>query len=579
MKVRYLLSVLLFFAFFESSLYAQHKVSLCTDNKVVKECAKKAGLTRRISNRTTLDSRLTKFTTLCRGKGFLTFSVDSVRSDSTSYYIYCFEGEQYGESFITVEGEALEAVETAGLRRYLNDGRLPFAEYDELSTKIIAYYENHGFPFTEVSLNNIQTEGGKITAELSVDRGNFIIVDTIIVKGDAKLRAAYLYPYLGIRKRKAYSENTMRRVPEKVTAMPFATETRPSGVEFNTDKASLYLFLDKKRTNRFDGFMAIVPVDERTGRVGIAGEVNLALKNLFGIGESFDAEWRAPGQKSQNLRLAAEFPYLFRTPIGADLQFALNKTDTSYLNMNYRIGIRYSFLTNGFLKAYFNYLTSDVLDANLLQISDNNLNYIDYRKRMYGLEFSFSRLDYIYNPRKGVELSVDVSAGRRKIIRNAKADSAIYSGIVMESANYSVTTRVNGYIPLHKRWVLKLGMAGGGIFGAENLANDLFKIGGMKSLRGFAEDEIIATAYGTITTELRFLFARIAYFNIFFDAAWYERNLQGSYVSDFPFGFGAGLAFDTKAGIFFLNYALGRQFGNPISFKNGKIHFGIKVTF
>jgi hypothetical protein len=43
---------------------------------------------------------------------------------------------------------------------------------------------------------------------------------------------------------------------------------------------------------------------------------------------------------------------------------------------------------------------------------------------------------------------------------------------------------------------------------------------------------------------------------------------------DFPFGFGAGAAFETKIGIFGLSYAMGRQLDNAISFKSGKIHFG-----
>ena len=45
-------------------------------------------------------------------------------------------------------------------------------------------------------------------------------------------------------------------------------------------------------------------------------------------------------------------------------------------------------------------------------------------------------------------------------------------------------------------------------------------------------------------------------------------------TSDFPFGIGAGINFETKAGIFGLNYALGSQNNNPLSIKNAKIHFG-----
>ena len=69
------------------------------------------------------------------------------------------------------------------------------------------------------------------------------------------------------------------------------------------------------------------------------------------------------------------------------------------------------------------------------------------------------------------------------------------------------------------------------------------------------------------------------YINAFFNAAWYERNIPNNYFRDLPFGFGLGLSFDTKAGMFYLSYALGHQHNSPVSFKTGKIHFGVKVGF
>ena len=46
-----------------------------------------------------------------------------------------------------------------------------------------------------------------------------------------------------------------------------------------------------------------------------------------------------------------------------------------------------------------------------------------------------------------------------------------------------------------------------------------------------------------------------------------------------PFGFGAGVNLAVRSGTFYLEYALGRQMKNPISFKRGLIHFGVKVDF
>jgi len=50
-------------------------------------------------------------------------------------------------------------------------------------------------------------------------------------------------------------------------------------------------------------------------------------------------------------------------------------------------------------------------------------------------------------------------------------------------------------------------------------------------------------------------------------------------LRDQPFGFGAGMTFETRAGIFGISYALGRQLNNPIDFRTGKIHFGYVSLF
>jgi len=43
---------------------------------------------------------------------------------------------------------------------------------------------------------------------------------------------------------------------------------------------------------------------------------------------------------------------------------------------------------------------------------------------------------------------------------------------------------------------------------------------------------------------------------------------------DYPYGFGVSAAIETKAGIFGITYAMGKQLDNKISFKSAKIHFG-----
>ena len=50
-------------------------------------------------------------------------------------------------------------------------------------------------------------------------------------------------------------------------------------------------------------------------------------------------------------------------------------------------------------------------------------------------------------------------------------------------------------------------------------------------------------------------------------------------MKDTPMSFGAGINFETRAGILSLNYGVGNQLGNGFDFRSGKIHFGLTALF
>jgi hypothetical protein len=79
--------------------------------------------------------------------------------------------------------------------------------------------------------------------------------------------------------------------------------------------------------------------------------------------------------------------------------------------------------------------------------------------------------------------------------------------------------------------------------------------------------------------EYRFLFEENSNFFLFMDNMWWEDQSRETLLTDTPLGFGVGTSFETKAGIFALTYALGRQFDNPIELRAGKVHFGFTSLF
>lgn len=450
--------------------------------------------------------------------------------------------------------------------------------YPQEAEKTLQQLENSGYPFAAVSLKAANPEAGDMTPVLVIDTGIFVSFDSIIVKGTVRLSKDFLYPYLGLRRGMPYNEQVMQKVNGKLEELSYASVAGKSDVVFVKDKACLYVYLNKKSTNLFDGYIGLVPVDEKEGRTTVNGELTLSLQNLFRLGESLYLHWYSSNRYSQHLDLSAGFPYLFRTRFGINGSFMLDKRDTSCLNLNFHAGIPYAFVNNSYIEPCFDYTGSSVLNAALVRFDDDS-SFIDYRKTLYGLRFRYRRLDYLYNPRKGIDISADLSAGKRKIIKNNQIDDSFYHDLPLQKTSCRITGSVQGYIPLGRHWTVTARLKGGSLLSGPHCRNELADIGGPGNIRGFRVNDLNASTYLLYSAELRYLFGKKSYACLFFDGGTYEQQLDGYYRSDSPFGFGGGIHLAVKSGLFYLEYALGRQNKNPLSFKRGLIHFGIQVTF
>jgi hemolysin activation/secretion protein len=109
--------------------------------------------------------------------------------------------------------------------------------------------------------------------------------------------------------------------------------------------------------------------------------------------------------------------------------------------------------------------------------------------------------------------------------------------------------------------------------------NEVLRIGGLRTIRGINEESIFATSWGVASLEYRWLLEQNSAVYVFIDQAWYQYQRSAGVIRDVPINAGVGFNFETKAGIFTFNYALGKQFDNPILVRNGKISFGFRSLF
>jgi hemolysin activation/secretion protein len=176
------------------------------------------------------------------------------------------------------------------------------------------------------------------------------------------------------------------------------------------------------------------------------------------------------------------------------------------------------------------------------------------------------------------------SAGTRRIERNQailNISESFYDTLPERSFRYTLDGRLERFLPLAARSTVKLGARSGAIFSQEEIyQNEQFRIGGNKLLRGFDEESVFATLYAVFTMEYRLLVGQNSYFYTFGDYGYVEDRRIGQKTSyDNPLGFGAGLTFETTAGVFGISLAVGKVSGNPLDFRNPKVHFGYVSVF
>jgi outer membrane protein assembly factor BamA len=451
--------------------------------------------------------------------------------------------------------------------------------YARVTKNILNFSTNNGYPFALVRLDSVKVNEGKLTANLVVDRGNLVLLDTALIKGTAKVSAAYLNNYLGIKPGTVFNESILRKVSTRLKEIPFLVEARSFEIEFTKDRARPVLYLQDKKASQFNGVIGVQPDNANPGKVFLTGDIRLRLLNSFGRAELFDLNWSNPLPRSQDLKIKFSYPFLFSLPVGVEGDLTLFKRDSIFLELNRQIGFRYFVSGNNSFRFFLGRKTSSLISTKGYENVTTLPAFADVGTNTFGLGFQFQQLDYRLNPRKGFAIDLNGGAGLREIKKNANINKAVYDSINLKNTQYKAEIIFDFYIPVFNRSVINIGGLGAWLESENIFSNEMYRFGGLKTLRGFDEASLLASTYGLGKIEYRFILETNSYLLLFFNQAWFENKGRETILRDTPYGFGAGITFDTKLGIFSFNYALGSQQDSPIEFKAAKIHFGLVNYF
>jgi outer membrane protein assembly factor BamA len=514
-------------------------------------------------------------------EGYVLFRVDSFKvitgndSSQSQLSVFVTEGSRILVGRVNIHGNRF--LSRAELTQEINTGPGKPFDQDALQQDldyILKRYNTEGFPLAKISIDSIYMYGtngaDSLCVSIGIDEGQRIRIDAVRIEGNTQTKDYVILRALRIPPGSYYDEDELTKAKQRVQKLGFFQSVSDPEIFESGDTSGILLKVTEGNTNTFDGVIGYMPAQQ--GQSGyFTGLIDISMLNLFGTGRKFMAKWHQETKLTQELEIGYSEPYIFGYPINAEFDFSQRQQDTTSVTRNFGI--------NGI------FMFSDNLNGNLSVASlsttpllNVNNNYFVYESSVLnlGLGVVFDTRNDIYSPTRGILYSTQIQFGQKKIYGPAQL---IQPGTQLTNYVQHLGVDLSIFHEFIPRQILALALHGEQLTGTELDQSDMYRVGGTNTIRGYIENQFLATKAAWTNVEYRFATGRESFFFGFVDAGYIYK--QSDPVAKSPatsfsvYGYGVGAQVETGLGILKASFALGK--GD--SFTEGKIHFGLVNQF
>jgi hemolysin activation/secretion protein len=572
--------ILLLFLASNTDAQEQSSIKLSIKTSDSKSLPEKLSLPKSFQSEYQILLALKEYINVIHSKGYLSASIDSLTGDSVQKTAYFHIGEKFDWVTLNTESVDEEILSRTGFRdkQFLNKPFNP-KQINTFFNDALTYLENRGYPFAEIQLTDILIKKNNIHASVTLTKNKFYLIDSIQILGeDTRLSRNYIENMIRIKSKHPYDERIIKNISRRIRENPFIDELKPNEVIFTENSCTIILVLKPKKSNLFDGIIGFQPQPDNKGVV-LTGDIKISLGNIVGQGERLNLRWQRLQDQTQEINASLDIPYLFKTPFGFGYQLKIYRRDTTFNNVEHQFNIPFKLSNGSQFNGYFNKFSTSLISTSAYQNSTEIPPYNDAKNNTYGLGYYAFFVQNKFNPYRGWTIQMNGGVGNNIIIKNNALEMVNYDSINLESRILEGRIKLNFFQPIGRHSTIML-QVNSGFKQSENLIdNQLYRIGGLSTLRGFDEQSLLVSSYNILTLEYRLLFSENSRISVFYDLGWYEQNTISQFKTDTPYGIGAGISFNTNAGLFSLNYALGSSLNNALNLRTGKIHFGFVNFF
>ncbi len=499
-----------------------------------------------------LDLEINRISEYLKNLGYFTNTIDSVKNTKQQYIAYFNLNSKIDSAIITTNKGSEIYLEKFKIKE--NTFSIPIEKLQATLSEISTNLELEGKSFSKVKLKNITIKSKTLFAHLIINPSKKRTLNKVIIKGYENFPKSYLKNYFNIKSSDIFNQQKISEISEASNNLDFIKEIKSPEILFTKDSTLLYMYLKKHQNNSFDGIIGFA--SKENGDLLFNGNLEIQLNNILNTGEKYGLFWNSIGEEKQELKLNTEIPYIFNSRFSPELTFSIYKQDSTFINSKFDSKIGYHINSKIKLSLTYNAEKSENLKEKL---SNNIETYSNYFLGLQ-LKYSIPKNDYFLNNK--FQLDINPSFGSRettnKTTNQFKLEGSTSYLWELNSRNSIFIKNKTGYLNSDSY-----------------INNELFRIGGASSIRGFNEQSLITNKYTFVNLEYRYLTSEKSYLYTITDLAKVNLNSKNQNL----IGLGLGYLFNTSNSQINMSLSLGKVKQQETDLKSIKLTINWKNYF
>jgi hypothetical protein len=460
--------------------------------------------------------------------------------------------------------DAQKYLSTSNLGDTIN---IQYTDIDAFLSNTLQDLEKKGYPFAKIQLANLKLLQKNLTADLILNIDKKKVIDEIIVKENEEIKKS-IFPkshLLQLNRKfrnRLVNKTTLSEIKNEIDKFNFVSISKTPEILFTADSTKVYVFIESKKTNSFDGYVGFSNNDNQ--KIKINGYLDLKLENTIRAGEKFALYWKNDGNQQTIFKSILEVPYVFKSPFGVKAEINILKKDSSYQNTKTALQLGYFINYNSRVYAGFEATTSsDILNNSVSTI-------LDYKN-------SFATLNFEYiNNESDNNRAPTKTAARFKIGSGNRKSNSLENKTTTKQLFFDM--EAEGLISFNQRNGISIRNQSYYLNSSKYITNELQLFGGINSIRGFTENSLQGNLFTAILTEYRYTLSPSIYINTITDLGILKNPLvSNKLLQVYSVGFGTAIA--TANGLLKINLSNGTIQKQRLNFYNTILQVSYNVKF